>query len=99
MYQSLYEQLYAVLQSKYEEIQLYGYEDVTIEQIWQFCVEKKWRKRSIETLRIHEMVATIFSVTASELMQYAQVKQSHQQEGLVKINVEELELLMRRNDK
>lgn len=96
-YQAIFEQMYLVLKSKCEEFQMYEYEDVTVEQLWLFCIEKKWRKKQVEDIRPHELVATIFSITTAEFMQYTQVKQYHYQDTLIEISVDELDLLMGRN--
>ena len=93
-YESLYRKVQIVLQSKLEEFQLYEYNAITIEQLWMYCVEKKWRKQVIEELPLHVVVSAIFSVTPSELLNYAQVESLKASDGLVELSTEELEELL-----
>lgn len=93
-YEALYNDVEIILQSKLEEFQFYEYDAITMEQLWMYCVEKKWRKKTIEELRLHEIASTIFSITPSELLNYVQVKSLQSHEGLVEINIEELEELL-----
>ena len=93
-YESLYRKVQIVLQSKLEEFQLYEYDAITIEQLWTYCVEKKWRKQVIEELPLHVVVSAIFSVTPSELLNYAQVKSLKEIGGMVELSEEELEALL-----
>ena len=93
-YESLYRKVQIVLQSKLEEFQLYQYDAITIEQLWMYCVEKKWRKRVIEELPLHVVVSAIFSVTPSELLNYAQVESLKAIDGIVELSAEELEELL-----
>ena len=93
-YESLYRKVQIVLQSKLEEFQLYDYDAITIEQLWMYCVEKKWRKQIIEELPLHVVVSSIFSVTPSELLNYAQVEGLKAIDGMVELSTEELEMLL-----
>lgn len=93
-YESLYNKVDIVLQSKLEEFQFYEYDAITMEQLWAYCVEKKWRKKVIEELPLYEIVSTIFSITPSDLLNYVQVKSLQSYDGLVEINMEELEELL-----
>ena len=93
-YESLYRKVQIVLQSKLEEFQLYQYDAITIEQLWMYCVEKKWRKQVIEELPLHVVVSAIFSVTPSELLNYAQVEGLKSMDGIVELSTEELEELL-----
>lgn len=93
-YESLYRKVQIVLQSKLEEFQLYDYDAITIEQLWMYCVEKKWRKQVIEELPLHVVVSAIFSVTPSELLNYAQVEGLKSIDGIVELSTEELEELL-----
>ena len=93
-YESLYRKVQIVLQSKLEEFQLYQYDAITIEQLWMYCVEKKWRKQVIEELPLHVVISAIFSVTPSELLNYAQVEGLKSMDGIVELSTEELEELL-----
>ncbi len=93
-YKELYDRMRPVLQSKCEELQLYEYKDVMLEQLWLFCVERKWRKKNIEEIRPHEMVAAILSISPADLMQYAQTKEMSQHDHILEISQDELDLLL-----
>ncbi|KGR83438.1 post-transcriptional regulator [Lysinibacillus odysseyi] len=93
-YEALYNKVDIILQSKLEEFHLYEYDAITMEQLWVYCVEKKWRKKVIEELPLYEIVSTIFSITPSELWNYTQVSNLKSFDGLVEINMEELEELL-----
>ena len=48
----------------------------------------------IEELPLYEIVSNIFSITPSELLNYEQVSNLKSFDGLVEINMEELEELL-----
>jgi hypothetical protein len=58
------------MRSKMEEFRLFGYEEVTEEIVWQFLLQKKWKKRSIEELKLYELVNDILAVKISEVMNF-----------------------------
>ncbi|ATP41248.1 hypothetical protein CSE16_14950 [Solibacillus sp. R5-41] len=89
-YESLYQKVQIVINNKMEEFQYFGYNAITKEDLWNYCVEKKWRKKEIDTLRLHEVVATIFTVTSSELINYAQVKGLKENSFQIEITAEEM---------
>ena len=93
-YESLYRKVQIVLQSKLEEFQLYEYDAITSEQLWMYCIEKKWRKQVIEELPLHVIVSAIFSVTPSEILNYAQVKDLKSMDEIVELSMEDLEELL-----
>ena len=59
-----------------------------------YCVEKKWRKQVIEELPLHVVVSAVFSVTPSEILNYAQVKGLQSINGIIDLSREELEELL-----
>ena len=93
-YESLYRNVQIVLQSKLEEFKFYQYDAITVEQLWMYCVEKKWRKQVIEELPLHVIVSAIFSVTPSEILNYAQVKDLKSMDEIVELSMEDLEELL-----
>ncbi|WP_431027318.1 post-transcriptional regulator [Lysinibacillus sp. LZ02] len=93
-YESLYRKMQLVLQSKLEEFELYEYDAITMEQLWQYCVEKKWRKKVVEELPLHVVVSTIFSITPSELLNHVQIKELQFNDGIIDLNAEDLEALL-----
>ena len=93
-YESLYRNVQIVLQSKLEEFKFYQYDAITVEQLWMYCIEKKWRKQVIEELPLHVVVSAIFSVKPSEILNYAQVKDLQSIDGIIELSREELEALL-----
>ncbi|EMA6341787.1 post-transcriptional regulator [Bacillus cytotoxicus] len=66
-------QLQVVLQSKIEEFQMIGYDQVTIEDIWKYLKLKKWKKVD-SNVRLYELVNDILKLTANEYMTYLTVE-------------------------
>ncbi|MEG0472978.1 MAG: post-transcriptional regulator [Solibacillus sp.] len=92
-YESLYQKVQIVINNKMEEFQYFGYNAITKEDLWNYCIEKKWRKREIDALKLHEVVATIFAVTSSELINYAQVQGLKEDLFQIEISAEEMDYL------
>ena len=93
-YEQLFYKLQVVLQSKIDEFQYLNYPTITKQQLWEFCIEKKWRKKNIDDLRLYELVATVFSVTPSEVLAYLNRKSMEGSRSLADIDPEELEMLL-----
>ena len=83
-HERLFTKVLPVLKSKIEEMKLNGYERITIEDIWNYCLQKKWRKKNMDEIEIHEVVATIFSLRASEIVNHFQIQQFQRQIGFPK---------------
>lgn len=102
-FQSRFQEVQYVLQSKYEELRYLNYDSISIHIIWAYCVEKKWRKKNVQQMPIHEMVSDIFRISASDLISYIQISEQANIEkatpvgffnGLVTLEPEEMELLL-----
>ncbi len=61
------------LLSKIEEFQLFGYDKVTEEELWNYLIKKKW-KRDREEKLLYQIVNDIFDVKVGEYMNYATVE-------------------------
>ena len=94
-FEQLYKEVLPVLQSKMDEINYYEYDGITVEDIWNFCVKKKWRKKKVEELRLHEIVETIYSVRPSEIVSYFQIQQFHSENWFGNISDSELQALLK----
>ncbi|KFM98511.1 histidine kinase [Bacillus clarus] len=66
-------QLQVVLESKVEEFQMFGYDRVTVNDIWKFLKNKKWKKVD-PNVRLYELVNDVLTVTANEYMTYLTVE-------------------------
>jgi hypothetical protein len=93
-HEQLFYKLQVVLQSKVDEFQYLNYPTITKEELWHFCVEKKWRKKNVDDLRLYELVATVFSVTPSEVIAFMNRKSIETSRSLADINPDELEMLI-----
>lgn len=96
-YEQLYNKVLPVLQSKLDEIKYYEYDGMTTEEIWNFCIKKKWRKKSIEQLRLFEIVETIYSIKPSEIVSYFQIQQFQTTNWFNDITQDELRMLLEPN--
>lgn len=94
-FEQLYKQVLPVLQSKMSEIQYYEYDGITLEDIWHYCVQKKWRKKRIEELHLYEIVETIYSIKASEIVSYFQIQQFQSANWFSDVSQDELKVLFK----
>lgn len=94
-YESLYEKVQIILKSKIEEFQYFGYKSITEQELWRFCIDKVWRKRDVQTLRLYELAAGILSVSASEIISYLQMTGLKEQQINTEIMSEELNSLFK----
>ena len=60
-----------VLQLKLEEFYtLYNYQEITNEELWEYCLKYKFENDYIEKQPIHRIVKVIFSLSVLEVIQY-----------------------------
>lgn len=64
--------VHPVIASKAEEFQLYGYETVTPDEIWQCVLEKI--ERRIGDYKLHQLVAEIFRLSVNEYMNWLTIR-------------------------
>ncbi|MFJ8512600.1 post-transcriptional regulator [Lysinibacillus xylanilyticus] len=93
-YEQLFEKIRPAIDSKMEEFKHYQYDAITAEELWRFCIEKKWRKKNIEQLRLHEIISTIFSVSPSDIVSFNQVEFLQSNDWFTDLNTEELKMLL-----
>lgn len=96
MHEELFQNVLPVLQSKLEEFQYYGYNAITLEDLWSFCIQKKWRKKNIDDLKVYEIVETIYSIKASEIVSHSQIQQFKQTDWFSDGNQQELSELLKK---
>ena len=90
----LFEKIRPAIETKIAEFKYYQYDKITAEELWRFCVEKKWKKKDIETLRLYEVVATVFNVSPSDIVSFNQVEFLQKDNWFADINAEELKFLL-----
>jgi len=93
-YEQLFEKIRPAIDSKIAEFRYFEYDAITAEELWRYCVEKKWRKKKIEQLRLYEVIATIFSVSPSDIVSFNQVEFLQSNNWFEEVNTEELQLLL-----
>ncbi|MEQ6355391.1 post-transcriptional regulator [Lysinibacillus sp. M3] len=93
-HEQLFEKIRPAIDSKMEEFKYYQYNAITAEELWRYCVEKKWRRKNIEQLRIHEVIATIFAVSPSDIVSFNQVEFLQSNDWFTELNTEELKMLL-----
>ena len=66
-------QVKPALKSKIDELNMLGYGDIEEQQVWNYLVNKKWKKTEVE-FRLFEVVADIMSINPGEFMNYTTVE-------------------------
>lgn len=90
----LFEKIRPAIDSKIEEFRHFQYDAITAEELWRFCIAKKWRKKNVEQLRLHEVIATIFSVSPSDIVSFNQVEFLQSDDWFTDLQAEELKYLL-----
>lgn len=93
-FEQLFNHAMPAIQSKRNEFRLYGYSTVTNEEIWKYCIRKKWRKKNVSTMRIHEIVNGVLRLTPAEFMTYTQIEEQRDSNWFTDLNSDELQLLL-----
>ena len=71
------------------------YTEITMEDMWNYCITKKWKKRHTEDIPIHEIVATIYSLTPSEIVSQAHINELYKTDLNISLSLEELNVLLK----
>lgn len=95
VHKPLFDQVQLVLQSKLDDFKMQLYTEITMEEMWNYCMKKKWKKRQIEDIPIYEIVATIYSLTPSEIVSQAHINELYKTDLNLGIDLEELNLLLK----
>lgn len=93
----LYTTLLPVLDSKISEFRYSGNNIISVDNLWEYLIKKKWKNTQKENLPLHKMVATIFNITLIEIENYMLTKVSNNLEELVEVTQEELQFLLQTN--
>lgn len=84
-----------VIQSKLDDFKMQHYTEIEAEEIWNYCIKKKWKKRQIEDVPIHEIVSTIYSLTPSEIVSQAHIHELYKTDLNIELSLEELSILLK----
>ncbi len=93
-FEQLFIQVLPAVESKKNEFHLYGYSTVTEEEIWTYCIRKKWRKKDVDSMKLHEIVNSVLQVTPAEFMTYTQIEEQRGSDWFSDLNSEELQILL-----
>lgn len=92
-FSNLYNKVQLILKNKIEEFHYYGYHSITEQDVWHYCIDKTWRKKDVQALRLHELTAGIFAAKASEVLTYMQMNELKQNSLNVQLSEQELAAL------
>ncbi|WP_042342325.1 post-transcriptional regulator [Bacillus timonensis] len=73
MYDKFRETVRPFLKSKLEEFELYGYGSVKEDELWNFLINKTWRKEKEEKI-LNQIVSDVLAVKIGDFMNYATVE-------------------------
>jgi murein tripeptide amidase MpaA len=73
LYQRYFIKMKPALQSKREEFQLLGMQEVTEKDIWNMLINKKWKKPQ-EDIHSYEIMQDILSLTNSDYMTFRTIE-------------------------
>ncbi|WP_313891741.1 post-transcriptional regulator [Psychrobacillus sp.] len=93
-YEEIYTHVLPALESKKSEFEVYQYNTVTEKDIWKYCISKKWRKKDIAELALHQIVNDVMTISPAEFMTFEQIDQFKTSNWFSEINQEELQLLL-----
>ncbi len=93
-YGELFEVVQPALESKMLEFRLYNYNAVTESDIWHYCINKKWRKRDIQEMRVSELVNDILETSPAHYMTHTQIEQFKTSNWFEELNQGDLQELL-----
>ncbi|MBE1554600.1 post-transcriptional regulator [Sporosarcina limicola] len=93
-FSKIFTHMLPAIESKKTEFHLFGYPTVTEEEIWAYCIQKKWRKKDISSMSVHEIVNGILRITPAEYMTYTQIEEQRNSDWFSDLNSDELQILL-----
>lgn len=93
-YEQTFMNMLPALASKRSEFYLYGYTTVTEEEIWQYCLGKKWRKKAVDKMPVHKVVNDILQISPAAFMTFTQIEAQRDTDWFSDLNSDELQLLL-----
>lgn len=80
--------------SKKNEFHFYGYTTVTEEDIWIYCVRKTWRRKDVNSMRVHEIANDILRILPAAFMTFTQIEEQRSSDWFSDLNSDELQILL-----
>ncbi|MHA6259298.1 post-transcriptional regulator [Sporosarcina sp. CAU 1771] len=93
-FNQLFSHMLPALESKKNEFHLYGYTTVTEEDIWTYCVQKKWRRKNVDSMRTYEIANDILQLLPAAFMTFTQIEEQRASDWFSDINSDELQALL-----
>ena len=94
-FNQLFSHMLPALESKKNEFHLYGYTTVTEEDIWTFCVQKKWRKKDVGSMRTYQIANDILQILPAAFMTFTQIEEQRNSDWFSDLNSDELQILLK----
>lgn len=98
-YEELFELVRPALESKVAEFRVYNYNSVTEVDVWNYCINKKWRKRDIQEMRVSELVNDILETSPAQYMTHTQIEDFRTSNWFSELNQGDLQDLLKPNVK
>ena len=90
----IYTKMLPALQSKRNEFDFYGYSTVTEQDLWEYCINKIWRKKDVNTMRIHEITNDILKILPAAYMTFTQIEEQRSSDWFSDLKSEDLQILL-----
>ncbi len=94
LHNDIYTHVLPALESKKNEFKVYQYDTVNEMDLWKYLVHKKWRKKEVTSISLHQIVNDIMSLTPAEYMTFEQIENYRSSNWFAEINQEELQVLL-----
>ncbi|TDL34436.1 competence protein ComN [Jeotgalibacillus sp. S-D1] len=88
-----YWRLGAALESKVEELHFYGYDTATLEGLWSYLVNKKWKKHEGE-IPLYMAVNDILTIKSGDFMNYTTRTEYKSSSSNLKMEDQDLQMLL-----
>lgn len=93
-FETMYQEVFDVLQMKCQDLKNQGVKNVTEEDIWQYFLNKKWQIKEIYELQLHRIVSDLFALSTAHFLAYQQSQKGNQSGDLTLISNEEWNSLL-----
>ena len=87
------EMLRPALISKMEEFHVFGYNEVTVEEIWDYLIHKVWKKPQ-DHIRTYQLVSDVLSINIGHFMNHSTIEAFKSPNLFADINNEDLQELL-----
>lgn len=93
-FEEKFKEMLPALTSKMNEFHMYGYPTVTVQEIWEYCLKKRWRNLDVTSMKNHKLVNDILQILPAAFMTYTQIEAQRNTDWFSDLNADELKLLL-----